>query len=91
MYWPSGALPSFSDGKITVATADAINAAFKTLLNAIGSSGVGTPAVFSQGGKNGAAPVTETVTGCRVGRVMDTQRRRRNKIVESYTATISVP
>jgi hypothetical protein len=91
MYWPSGTLVDFSSGKMTVANADAINAAFKTLLVAIGASGVGTPAVFSLGGKNGAPPVTETVTGCRVGRVMDTQRRRRNKIVESDSATISVP
>lgn len=52
---------------------------FLAALNAAHASAA--VAVFSR--KSGAA-AHRNVTGCQVGKVLDTQRRRRNKLVETY-------
>jgi hypothetical protein len=45
---------------------------------------VGVPAIVSQGAQGGAGPgVAEPIIGVNVGNVVDTQRRRRNALVEA--------
>lgn len=87
MYWPSAQLPDTTTGLITSAQAIAVANACGTLMTAIRGSGVGNPAVMSTFG----AGRTEPVTGVRVGRVLDTQRRRRNGLPETYSAETVVP
>lgn len=87
MYFPSAATPTAGDGRITLANAEAVAAAGATLIASIALVGLGEPVVMSTVG----AGRTEPITGVRVGRVMDTQRRRRNQIPEEYTATVVVP
>jgi len=68
-------------GRRAAADVDLQLATFRTLILALnGLSGVGTLTVF---GKTGAG-TTQTVTGFRGGLVMDTQRRRRRSLQESY-------
>lgn len=60
-----------------------VGAVLRTWINAINAtSGIGTVGVLSSLG-SGASRV---VTGVRLGQVVDTQRRRRNAIGESYTS-----
>jgi len=61
----------------------AVGATFKTMVNAINAlSGVGTVGVV---GKTGEFGSSRAVTGIRLGRVVDTQRRRRRSLAESAT------
>lgn len=87
MYVPSAREVSTASGQIDATQADALAGVAATFINAIAASGVGTPAVMSSAG----AGRIEEITGVRVGRVMDTQRRRRNALDEAYTATVPVP
>lgn len=86
-YWPSVQVVSATTGRFPVADGNSVAAAAATMINAIGDSGAGTPAVMSAVG----AGRVEPITGVRVGLVMDTQRRRRNQIAEEYTAVAAVP
>lgn len=86
-YWPSVQVVSATTGRFPVADGNAIASAAAAMVNAIGDSGAGTPAVMSAVG----AGRTEPITGVRVGLVMDTQRRRRDGIAEEYTAVAAVP
>lgn len=67
-----------------------IASATQTWFNAINTATLGAISVFSKG--NAATPggAVHSVTGVRVGDVIDTQRRRRRQLVESYaTATVT--
>lgn len=71
-----------SNGQIGASIRDAIResaAQFVTALNGV-SSGAQV-AVFS---RKAGAPAHRLVSGVEVGRVLDTQRRRRNRLVEAY-------
>lgn len=87
MYWPASGSIDPGDGRMSVAQAGAVASTAATLMAAIADSGVGTPAVMSTVGAGRAEPVT----GVRVGRVFDTQRRRRNQLSEDFTEVVPVP
>lgn len=90
-------LPETADGKVSVARATELGASIKRLINAINADSlVGNVAVFSRGKGVPSYNATkhrveytypnegavELVTGVRVGRVVDTQRRRRRQLTE---------
>lgn len=71
-----------TDGLVSAANATTLSSAadgFITNLNTVNSAW--KVAVFSR--KDGA-PTHRLVTGCDIGRVLDTQRRRRRKLTEDY-------
>jgi hypothetical protein len=71
-----------SSGLVPAANADLVSQAADTLIASLNSTGGQfTPAVFSR--KTGAARHHQ-ITGNRVGRVLDTQRRRRRSLPELY-------
>jgi len=89
--------PTVADGKISAALAGEYAASLKRLINAINADPlIGNVAVFSRGrGVPSYDPDTNkitytypnagavnNVTGVRVGRVVDTQRRRRRQLTE---------
>lgn len=86
-YWPSACPPLASDGLISVADAESVRANAVFLIDAINDADVGRVVVGSVAG----AGRLEPVTAVRVGRVMDTQRRRRNNLAELYTSEEAVP
>lgn len=88
IYSPMPCMAVGADGLITIAAADYVRTGFRTLLEAISDApGLdtveGAPDVVVMSRKQGA-PITRRVTGIRVGRVLDTQRRRRRSLPESY-------
>lgn len=81
-YMPLPTLTLGTDGRFVAAEVDACNdaaTAFLTALNAVSSNH--DVAIYSR--KDGRA-AHRLVTGMETGRVPDTQRRRRNKLVENY-------
>lgn len=87
-------------GKLTSTQTNNLNTGFKAFLDAVNAD-AGVPAnvvVASKGHKTNTLdangqPVyvdglTALVTGCRIGDVYDTQRRRRNDFVETYNAKV---
>ena len=87
MYIPSARSPAPADGLITIAQAESIRDSAAAFIANVETSGIGVPAVMSTVG----AGRTEAVTSVRIGRVMDTQRRRRNQLPELYTTPADVP
>ena len=100
---PSSRYAIAADGTMSVADATGIAASVRILINAINANPeVGNVAVFSRGRRlrgpdlpNGKPTYTfpnagamNNVTGVRVGRVVDTQRRRRRSLVENPVAVI---
>lgn len=80
MYLPATShLPS-DDGRITLAQADALRSVVVDFIVAVNAVGLGPVTVFSKVGTG----AKRAVNGVRVGRVIDTQRRRRNQISEEY-------
>jgi hypothetical protein len=78
-FLPVSALPFGSDGRLSQSTADNAADDVKAFVNAVnGVNDDGDVCVFSQTGQ-----VLRLVTGVRVGRVLDTQRRRRTSLPES--------
>nr|CRY96451.1 hypothetical protein [uncultured prokaryote] len=86
MYVP--ALPSLvaNTGKFSAADATDIAVAGSTMIGAIGEA-LDTECVVASAVGTG---LLETITGVRVGRVPDTQRRRREGLVEEYSAEAPV-
>lgn len=102
MYMPGLALGAFAvspaDGRINVQDRDAFANHCKVFLNNLNNfPGVdGTTQsstldvhVVSKGGLGGPG-IARKVTGVRVGRVLDTQRRRREDLAEDYSAILPV-
>nr|CRY96657.1 hypothetical protein [uncultured prokaryote] len=87
MYVPSAFPIVATDGRISSTNALAAATAGAQFIADVRDAGLGSPAVMSTVG----AGRTEAITGCRVGRVMDTQRRRRNQLAEEYTEPVAVP
>ena len=92
-------VPQQADGLITAAVATSIATSVKTLINTINANAVvGNVAIYSRGrgvpsfdAERNRIEYTypnpgavNNVTGVRVGRVIDTQRRRRRQLVEGY-------
>jgi hypothetical protein len=93
-------LPTFTvgtDGRYDSAEIEDSEASFKTLINDLnnepGFDVLGLGVVVASQGRHNAdgtvrlAPGNHEVTGVALGRVPDTQRRRRNKLVEAKTVS----
>jgi len=81
-YLPLPAVTVAADGLISAAVRDTVKGSattFLTALNAVNSNY--DVAVFS---RKAGAPAHRNVTGIEMGRVLDTQRRRRRSLVEGY-------
>lgn len=85
-YLPVPQMFPAADGLISAADADGVKAAVKTFIEAIADvPGIDTdvsptPCVMSRHGTGS----THKITGAKVGRVLDTQRRRRRSLPENY-------
>jgi hypothetical protein len=85
-YLPTPQMFPGADGLISQGDADGAKAAVKTFIEAVAdvpgvdSDNSPTPVVMSQHGTG----VTNKITGAKVGRVLDTQRRRRRSLPENY-------
>lgn len=87
MYIPSSLGIEAATGRVTTSAAGQIADAGAALISAINAVGLGNVTVMSEVGGG----LNATVTGVRVGRVMDTQRRRRNQLSEEYTEVVPLP
>lgn len=89
MYLPGISASVGSDGHIQPTDTLAIATNLRNFLAALNASveHPGTVITASQGSKAPlvGAPVNRVVSGVKVGNVYDTQRRRRNELVESYS------
>ena len=83
-YLPPLAVSTLDTGRTSAAAIAVLDTAWTAFFDSLNTDGV-TPVV-----RNRTGHVSTTVTSARVGNVIDTQRRRRNKLVEVYTA-IAVP
>jgi hypothetical protein len=84
MYLPSTAILVNSDGRIAAGQAQNLANAAGVLISDLNGLLDGDISVFGQG-VGGTGPGSQRdVTGVRVGRVVDTQRRRRNQLDEGY-------
>lgn len=75
-----------ADGRIDTQRANTLVLNHRELLNAINAVGIGRVCVGSALGTGLLEPVTQV----RIGRIIDTQRRRRNQISEEYVG-LAVP
>lgn len=78
-YPPVGQLSVGSDGRLDAGTAMGMAVSAAQLITDLNGSAVGSCVVFS-----GIGLVAREITGIKVGRVADTQRRRRRALVEEY-------
>ncbi len=82
VYLPMPTMVVGGDGRIDPGEVSVVKTAFNTLLTDLNAIDAGFKvAVMSR--KAGAA-IGRNVTGVEIGRVLDTQRRRRNKLAEAY-------
>jgi hypothetical protein len=82
MYVPLPVVPLDVDGRISDTNATTMKAVLTTLLTTLqGLHATWKPAIFS---RKAGAPAYRLITGVQVGRVLDTQRRRRRSLLESY-------
>lgn len=91
MYLPGVAIGvDSSTGKVTGASRTSLVGTLKTFFDTINGSTVATGDVInaSQGSKPPLIgdPINRKVTGVKIGDVYDTQRRRRNELVEVYSS-----
>lgn len=83
-FYPPVCLPGLgADGRITSANAQKIASSAATLISDLNAIGPGDVSIMS----NVGAGAREPVRGVRVGRVVDTQRRRRNALPEEYVVS----
>lgn len=78
----SGGLSLGTDGKIVEAVALEMSASAAQLITDLNGTNTGECVVFSKIGQS----ILE-ISGCRVGRVADTQQRRRRNLTEDYQST----
>jgi hypothetical protein len=95
-YFPSPAIGIDASGRIPVAERDNFALAVRDLIRDLNNNpgldaetGGLDLSIVSPGGKSGG-PQRNKVTGLRVGRVLDTQRRRRNSLVEAGAPFVAV-
>jgi len=79
-YLPPLATGTVDGGLISAATITSLDTAWTAFFDSLNTDGL-NPVV-----RNRTGHISTPVTGARVGNVFDTQRRRRNKLVEVYTA-----
>lgn len=95
MYLPAMPEASPNTGKMTVQAQSQVQQAAAAFIGAINAIGIGDVVVASRGRTQNGVVVSpglfEPVTGVRVGRVYDTQRRRRAGLSEDYTDPTPVP
>lgn len=84
IFVPTSANVVEPDGRLTQAEAESMVQAARTFINDLNGLGALNP--FSVAVFSGLGAEVETVTGVRVGRVIDTQQRRRRQLDESYSA-----
>jgi hypothetical protein len=80
LYLPAPDVSMCVDGKLSSTCLTNLDTGFTALFDSLNTDGL-TPVV-----RNRSAHTSTVVTSARVGSVFDTQRRRRNKIAETYTA-----
>lgn len=83
-YLPPLAVSQTDQGRVSAAAMIVLDTAWTAFFDSLNTDGI-TPVV-----RNRTGHVSTTVTSARVGNVIDTQRRRRNKLTETYTV-IAVP
>lgn len=83
-YLPPLAASVLDGGRISAATLTVLDTAWTAFFDSLNTDGV-TPVV-----RNRTGHVSTTVTSARIGDVIDTQRRRRNKLTETYVV-VAVP
>lgn len=82
IYLPLPTITVGSDGLIPVATRDLVKASADQFITELRNAATNyEPAIFS---RKASGPMSRVITTTRVGRVLDTQRRRRRNMVESY-------
>lgn len=86
-YSPPTAFGVDADGRMTAQMQTACIAQGKAFLEAVNAVGIGPVTVYSQVGEG----IAREVTGVRVGRVFDTQRRRRESLPEEYAEAALTP
>jgi len=79
-YLPPLATGTVDGGLISAATITSLDTAWTAFFDSLNTDGL-NPVV-----RNRTGHISTPVTSARVGNVFDTQRRRRNKLVEVYTA-----
>lgn len=79
-YLPPLAVSTVDGGLISAAAITSLDTAWTAFFDSLNTDGV-NPVI-----RNRTGHISTPVTGARVGNVFDTQRRRRNKLVETYTA-----
>lgn len=89
-YLPMPVITLGTDGLIPTASVQSAAVPLKAFIEAI-SDVPGVDVAFSPGAvvmsRKSGAPATHQITGIAIGRVLDTQRRRRRKLTELYAAT----
>lgn len=92
MYLPGNNAPISSDGKINSTTVNTINTNFKTFLDGVNAHADIDGFVVLNSAASVGVPshpaLIEAATGCRIGNVYDTQRRRRNQLQEVYSTAV---
>lgn len=86
---PAVSVEATNSYRMSVADAESIRGSVKTLLDSLNNNpgfDIFSPSVVVASTKGFNTPVTSV----RVGRVLDTIRTRRNKLVESYTADVDL-
>jgi hypothetical protein len=83
-YLPPLAVDTMTNGRTNSATLTILDTAWTAFFDSLNTDGV-TPVV-----RNRTGHISTTVTSARVGDVIDTQRRRRNKLTETYVV-VAVP
>ncbi len=86
MYLPATGRTAGADGRIAEGMANGIRQDIITFIAAVEAVGIGTVSIFSKGTPTQPGGAVRDVTGVRIGRVIDTQRRRRNSIAELYVS-----
>lgn len=90
MYLPGIGQGIQGDGKIIQVAQAEMATNFQTFMNQLRNNFAipGQPILASEGriGIGGSGPINKLVTSVKIGNVYDTQRRRRNQLVESYEA-----
>jgi len=83
-YLPPLATGTIDQGRVSAASLVVLDTAWTAFFDSLNTDGV-TPVV-----RNRTGHISTTVTSARVGDVIDTQRRRRNKLTETYVV-VAVP
>lgn len=83
-YLPPLAVSTIDQGRVKAASMTVLDTAWTAFFDSLNTDGV-TPVV-----RNRTGHISTTVTSARIGDVIDTQRRRRNKLTETYVV-VAVP